>query len=156
MGVLAGTPVSAQTGSVPPDSPPRSLGANEASVLDGVQFAGLRHISSAAVAAQLSLHEGEEFNAEKLRRDIHALGRLGWFESIQVEKIAPAGPDSGVLGSHQRVALLFHFEEQPILSRVEYSGSRLLSPKQIDKLLEEKKLTLGLGKPANPAVLQQI
>ena len=154
--VLAGTAVSAQNASSPPDLPPQSLGANEASVLDAVQFAGLRHISSAAVTAQLSLHEGDAFDAAKLRHGIHALGRLGWFESIRVEKIAPSNPDSATLGSPQRIALLFHFEEEPILSRVEYSGSRLLSSKQIDKLLEEKKLTLGLGKPANPAVLQQI
>jgi len=39
---------------------------------------------------------------------------------------------------------------------VEYSGSRLLSQKQIDKMLEDKKLAPGFGKPADPAALQRI
>ncbi|HVH71491.1 MAG TPA: POTRA domain-containing protein, partial [Candidatus Dormibacteraeota bacterium] len=54
------------------------------------------------------------------------------------------------------MTLIFHFEEQPILSRVEYSGSPLLSQSQIQKLLEEKKLTPDLGKPADPAALERI
>ncbi len=39
---------------------------------------------------------------------------------------------------------------------MEYSGSRLLSQKQIDKMLEDKKLAPGFGKPADPAALQRI
>jgi outer membrane protein assembly factor BamA len=39
---------------------------------------------------------------------------------------------------------------------VEYSGSRLLSQKQIEKMLEEKKLVPPLGKPADPAALHRI
>ncbi|MGB2899210.1 MAG: POTRA domain-containing protein [Candidatus Acidiferrum sp.] len=44
----------------------------------------------------------------------------------------------------------------PFLSNVKYSGSRLLSQRQIEKLLDEKKLAPGLGKPADPAALQRI
>lgn len=54
------------------------------------------------------------------------------------------------------LTLVFHFREEPVLSSVEYSGSRLVSKSQIEKLLEEKKLTPGLGKPADPAALHQI
>jgi outer membrane protein assembly complex protein YaeT len=54
------------------------------------------------------------------------------------------------------VAIVFHLEEVPFLASVEYSGSRLLSQKQIEKLLEAKKLTPGLGGPADPSVLQRI
>src|SRR5207249_10694004 len=56
----------------------------------------------------------------------------------------------------ERVALLFHCDEEPFLSRVEYAGSRVLSQKQIDKLLEENKLAPGLGKPADPAALHRM
>jgi len=39
---------------------------------------------------------------------------------------------------------------------VEYSGSRLLSTTQIERLLEQKKLKPALGEPADPAKLQRI
>jgi outer membrane protein assembly factor BamA len=51
---------------------------------------------------------------------------------------------------------LFRVRELPFLSKAEYSGSRLLSSRQIEKLLEEKKLAPPLGKPADPVVLHRI
>jgi len=56
----------------------------------------------------------------------------------------------------KRVTLIFHLREFPVLSKLEYSSSRLLSPNQIEKILEERKLTPQLGKPADPAALQRI
>src|SRR5260370_18158146 len=56
----------------------------------------------------------------------------------------------------RNLALIFHLEERPFLSKVEYSGSRLLAEKQIEKRLEEKKPAPGLGKPADPAALHRI
>jgi outer membrane protein insertion porin family len=44
----------------------------------------------------------------------------------------------------------------PFLSSTKYSGSRLLSQKQIEKVLDEKKLALALGRPVDPATLQRI
>src|SRR5207245_4684652 len=54
------------------------------------------------------------------------------------------------------VTLIFQVSESPFLSKAAYSGSRLLSQKQIEKLLQDKKLAPGLGKPADPAALQRI
>jgi outer membrane protein assembly complex protein YaeT len=147
---------SAQTVGREPVTSPNRRKAEQSPVIDSIEFAGLRHISSAAVTAQLSLHSGDRFDAEKLRQDLHTLGRLGWFSSIRVEELSQAEPESQASLSGQIMALLFHFEEEPILSHVEYSGSRLLSTSQIEKLLEEKKLPLGLGKPANSTVLQRV
>jgi outer membrane protein assembly complex protein YaeT len=133
-----------------------SLSAKESPTLETVQFMGLRHISSAAVLAQISLRAGDRFDAAKLQHDVRTLGSLGWFASIRVEEVPEATPRSGGSQRPRHVTLLFHFEEQPILSGVEYGGSRLLSTKQIEKLLEGKKLAPGLGKPADPAALQRI
>jgi outer membrane protein insertion porin family len=44
----------------------------------------------------------------------------------------------------------------PFLSNVKYSGSRLLSQRQIERLVDQKKLAPGLGKPADPTALQRI
>ncbi len=125
-------------------------------ILDEVRFTGLRRIAPAAVAAQLKSRQGEPFDATKIDKDLRALATLGWFESIQVEEGTPTLAPPQTLENRKHVALIFHLEERPFLTKVAYSGSRLLSKKQIDKMLEDKKLAPGLGKPADPAVLQRI
>ncbi len=150
--LLAG-PAPAQITPRTPTTSAKTHIAGEPPTLDSIELIGLRHVSSAAVTAQLSLHPGDPFDASKLHHDLRALGRLGWFSSIRVEETSRT-PQTFSLQEH--IALIFYFEEEPILSRVEYCGSRLLSPSQIDKLLEEKKLTPGMGKPADPVSLHRI
>jgi outer membrane protein assembly complex protein YaeT len=133
-----------------------TLNAKETPVLDRIELTGLRRISPAAVTAQLSLHPGDRFDPAKLQHDLRTLARLGWFTSIRVEAISQTPFDPQYVEEQERLALVFCFKEEPILSRVAYSGSRLLSTKPIEKLLEEKKLTPGVGKPADAAALQRI
>jgi len=128
----------------------------EAPILDAVCFTGLRRIAPAAVGAQLRSREGEPFDAARIDKDLRALARLGWFESIQVEEVSSTFPLRPASENQKHIALIFHLEERPFLSKVEYSGSRLLSQKQIEKMLEDKKLAPRLGKPADPAALQLI
>ena len=150
----AATPVLAQTGSRPPknffktnpDSP----------VVDSLKFLGLHHIFAPAVATQLSLRPGDRYDPAKLRLDLHTLGRLGWFSSIRVEEESKTRPNAQESSGPKRIVLVFYLSEEPILSRVEYSGSRLLSTNQIEKLLEEKKLSPGLGKPSDSVALHSI
>jgi outer membrane protein assembly complex protein YaeT len=128
----------------------------EVPILDEVRFTGLRRIAPAAVAAQLKSREGQPFDAARIDKDLRALARLGWFESIQVEEVSPTLPPPPAFENQRHIALIFHLEERPFLSKVEYSGSRLLSQKQIEKMLKDKKITLDFGKPADPATLQRI
>ena len=128
----------------------------EAPVVDSFEFLGLRHLSSAAVKAQLSLRPGDRFDAAKLEHDLRTLARLGWFSSIRVEEVSETPSNRPESSEQRRIVLAFYLSEEPILSRVEYSGSRLLSTNQVEKLLEEKKLSPGLGKPADPTALWSI
>src|SRR5205823_9114551 len=105
----------------------------ESPIIDAIEFTGLRLISAAAVARQVSWHPGDRFDTARLRQDLHALGRLRWFLSIRVEKQSRPELTSGVSAQRQRIALIFQLEEEPILSGVEYSGSRLLTRSQIDR-----------------------
>lgn len=132
------------------------LHAHEAPILDELRFTGLRRIAPAAVAAQIASHPGDRFDSAMIDKDFRALARLGWFESIEVEAVFSAAPFPFTPDHPKRATLIFHLREFPVLSNLEYSGSRLLSPKQIEKILEEKKLTPQLGKPADPAALQRI
>ncbi len=153
--LLAATPVVSQIYSLPANQLTES-GAMEAPMLDEIGFTGLRHIAPAAVVAQLSSHTGDRFDPTRLERDIRALARLGWFESIQVEATSSTASFPQLPGNSKNVTLIFHLTELPFLSKVEYSGSRQFSQKQIEKMLEDKKLAPSLGKPADPAALHRI
>jgi outer membrane protein assembly complex protein YaeT len=120
-----------------------------------ISFIGLRHISPAAVEAQISSRAGAPLDARQVESDVRTLARLGWFATIRVEAHASDTSPLPSLGERERIAIIFHLEELPFLSNVKYSGSQLLSQKQIDKLLDEKKLAPTLGKPADPAALQR-
>jgi len=127
-----------------------------APVVEELRFTGLRHIAPGAVAAQLSLRVGEPADPARIEKDVRALARLGWFESVQVEAQPSTTYPLPSSEAPERVAIVFHLKEFPFLSRVDFSGSRLLPPKQIEKLLKDKKLAPRLGEPANPLVLQRI
>ncbi len=154
--LLSATPVLPQIYGLPAEPSAEPPKARETPILDELRFTGLRRIASAAVAAQIASHSGEQFDPGKIERDVRRLARIGWFESIQVEEAPSTAPFPQLPEDSKRVTLIFHVQELPFLSRVEYSGSRLLSQKQIEKMLEQKKLAPGLGKPADPATLQRI
>jgi len=104
---------------------------------------------------QIASRVGEAFDASKANRDVQALARMGWFETVRAE-IEPAQDAAGnSTSTSQHLRLTFCVPEQPFLTKVEYSGSALLPATQIEKLLAEKKLTLKLGEPANPLVLDR-
>ncbi len=149
-------PVLAQVHGPPEQILADPVKAPQAAVLDEIHFAGLRRIAPEAVTAQIATHPGDRFDPARVAKDVRALARLGWFESIRVEATPSAESSSQLPEDSKYVTLIFHLSEFPFLSKAEYSGSRLLSQKQIDKLLEEKKLAPGLGKPADPAALQRI
>src|SRR5713101_9160070 len=154
--LLMPAPVWPQIHGLPAETPFGLLITKEAPIVKELRFSGLHRIAPAAVAAQIASHSGDRFDLSRIEKDVRALARLGWFESIQVEARPSAKPFPQLLETSKRVTLVFHVVELPFLSKVEYSGSRLLSQKQIEKLLEDKKLAPGLGKPADPAALQRI
>jgi len=133
-----------------------ALPEGSAPVIDEVVFVGLRHIASGAVQAQISSRAGARLAPKRIESDVQVLGRLGWFGDIVAETQPVTYSTS--LGDHstRRVRLVFHVEELPNLTKVEYTGSRLLSRTQIEKILKEKELTPRLGEPADAARLVRI
>ena len=121
-----------------------------------ISFTGLRHISPKAVEVQIFSRAGSPLDARSVETDVRTLARLGWFESIRVEARSSNEPSLQSSDKSERIALIFYLKEVPFLSNVKYSGSRLISQRQIEKLLDEKKLAPVLGKPADPAALQRI
>jgi outer membrane protein insertion porin family len=154
--LVSDEPVLSQIYSLPTSRAAESVKAKEAPVVDDLHFTGLRRIAPAAVAGQIRSHPGDPFDPAILDGDIRALARLGWFESIQVETTSSTAPFPQLSDYPKHLALIFLLKELPFLSKVEYPGSRLLSQKQIEKMLEDKKLAPPLGKPADPAALHRI
>jgi len=157
-GLVVAAPAHAcpQTQKAPGGPLPGAIEKHETPTIEELRFTGLRRIAPAAVAAQVSSRPGERFDRGQIEGDVRTLARLGWFESIQVEEAPCAAPFPRLPEDSQCMTLIFHLHEFPFLSKVEYSGSRLLSRKQIEKMLGDRKLTPGLGKPADPAALQRI
>lgn len=122
-------------------------------VIHDVAFAGLRHISTAAVQAQISSHAGELLELQTIRSDVKTLGRLGWFDLVQVEELPFS--DSSEPQKIRPVHIVFRVHEQSDLVHVQYTGSRLLSSKQIAKLLAEQHLTPKFGAPADKVSLHR-
>jgi outer membrane protein assembly complex protein YaeT len=125
-------------------------------IVDSLTFTGLRHISPRALQAKISLHVGETLDSAKVESDVRMLGKLGWFESVQVRMQVVNGTNVSTNRQPERLQLVFELQELPFLPRAEYSGSRLLPPKQIEKLLADKKLAPRLREPADPLALQRI
>jgi len=128
-----------------------------APLVDEIVFLGLHRIASAAVQAQISSRRGESLDPRRVEADVRSLARLGWFGEISVETQSLKIPPSPSLeAAAAGVRLVFRLEEMPYLTGLEYTGSRLLSHAQIEKLLSENHLTARLGEPVNPANLKKI
>lgn len=154
--LAAATPASSQIDSGSAQTARGLLAAKDIPIVDELRFAGLQRIAPAAVSAQISSHPGDYLNSARIDKDVRTLARLGWFESIRVDAEPSTSLTSALTDGPRYIALIFHLEERPFLSKVEYSGSRLLSAKQIERLLEEKKVPPSLGKPTDPASLRRI
>jgi outer membrane protein assembly factor BamA len=144
----------------PPGNQPEALalvGAVEAArgaIVDEITFTGLRRISPEALKSQMLARAGSELDAANVERDVRALARTGWFATVRAE-IQERNPAGNSANSKQCLRLTFYVPELPFLTKVEYTGSWLLSRAQIEKLLAEKKLTPRLGEPENPMKLDQ-
>jgi outer membrane protein assembly complex protein YaeT len=142
------------------ESPPRAgatlaatVEAGPGAMVDEIKFTGLRRISPKALANQIASRSGEPLDAAKIEKDVRTLGRTEWFETVRAE-VQPSASSAGKAGdTSERLNLIFYVPEMPFLTKVEYSGSGLLSPVQIEKLLKEKKLEPKLGSPENPVEL---
>jgi outer membrane protein insertion porin family len=131
-------------------------GGSDAPIIDEIAFTGLRRIALQTVKAHIASRAGERFDNSRIEADVRALARLGWFETIRVEAVDVKDTAETDRDGPHRVRLSFYLEEHPFLTKVECSGSRLLSRQQIDKLLADKKLTPRLGEPEDPVILHQI
>jgi len=133
-----------------------SYGLPPDAVVDEIKFIGLHHIATQAAKAPLSFHSGEKFDSARIAANVRALNRLGWFEDVFVTAEKTDRDFETAVGNPPHIRLEFHVMEYPFLTGVAFSGSNILSQRQIEKLLEDKKLSLPAGALANPAKLHRV
>jgi len=125
-------------------------------VIDEIRFVGLHRIPADTARSRLPFQSGEKFDSARIAAALRALNRLGWFEDVFVNAEESRDHPEVAVGGPPRFRLEFHVKEYPSLAGVEYGGSKILSPQQIRKLLEDKKLSPQIGSAANPANLHRV
>ena len=128
-------------------------------IIEDISFTGLRRIAPQAVFAQMATRTGEPLDLRRLADDVASPGTAGMVcghsnrgagrKRIHHFRLGHLARIPGWCGSSSTS------KNVPILSGVDYGGSRLLSKKQIEKLLADKKAVAELGHPENPMTLWQ-
>jgi outer membrane protein insertion porin family len=133
-----------------------SYGLPPNAVVDEIKFIGLHRIAPEAAKSKLSFHPGENFDSARIAADVRALNRLGCFEDVFVQVVEPDRGSETPAEDPPHFQLEFHVQEYPLLTGVAFSGSKILSQHQIEKLLEDKRLSPQVGTPANPVTLHRV
>ena len=117
----APSPSAAPTG-VPPAAP--SIGPQmQGRPIERVQFRGNRKVEDDAIRVQLLSKPGALFDAAKMREDIRAMWKMGFFADVNVE--AEIGASGGLI-------LTFAVKEKPSIRKVLVAGnSELLFHKRL-------------------------
>jgi outer membrane protein assembly complex protein YaeT len=127
-----------------------------AAIIGEIKFVGLHRVPLGALLARLSSRSGETYNPAKIDADLHSLTQFGWFEDVSVQAQESEGRSETSPEAPARCDLEFHMTEYPLLTGVEYTGSKILSQREIEKLLKDNALSPSVGALANPVKLRSV
>jgi outer membrane protein insertion porin family len=95
--------------------------------IERVQFRGNRKVEDDAIRVQLLLKPGTLFDAAKLREDIRAMWKMGFFADVSVE--AEIGASGGL-------TLTFAVKEKPSIRKVLVAGNQELELSKINEVID--------------------
>jgi len=95
--------------------------------IEKVQFRGNRKVEDDAIRVQLLSKPGTLFDAAKLREDIRAMWKMGFFADVNVE--AEIGTSGGVM-------LTFAVKEKPSIRKVLVAGNQELGLDKINEVID--------------------
>ncbi|MBA3396988.1 MAG: outer membrane protein assembly factor BamA [Deltaproteobacteria bacterium] len=135
---LLATPVAAQPAPAPAPAPDANDPANQSPqgtaalqlqgrAIERVQFRGNRKVEDDAIRVQLLSKEGTLLDATKLREDLRAMWKMGFFADIDVE--AEVRPTGGV-------TLTFAVKEKPAIRKVLVAGQSELGLDKINEVID--------------------
>lgn len=108
-------------------APPPAPAAQGPVKIEKIVLDGNDRLTQDAFLALTSLRPGEVFSAERLRQEYNKIWASGLLEDLSVE----------VTDGKEGKVVTFHIKERPIISSVEYTGSKSLTAStNLDKLKE--------------------
>jgi outer membrane protein insertion porin family len=116
--------------SQPPAQPaaPSSTGPTmQGRPIERVQFRGNRKVEDDAIRVQLLSKPGSVFDGAKLREDIRAMWKMGFFADVNVE--AEVNPSGGM-------TLTFAVKEKPSIRKVLVAGHQELNLEKINEVID--------------------
>src|SRR5882672_3388963 len=129
--------------SPPPAPAPTGVDDTEALKMQGrpierVQFRGNRKVEDDAIRVQLLSKPGTLFDAAKLREDIRAMWKMGFFADVNVE--AEVGTAGGL-------TLTFAVKEKPSIRKVLVAGNHELGLDKVNEVIDlELDTIVDIGK----------
>ncbi|HEU4728936.1 MAG TPA: outer membrane protein assembly factor BamA, partial [Kofleriaceae bacterium] len=133
-------PPAAPAAPTPPANPaPRATGPEmQGRPIERVQFRGNRKVEDDAIRVQLLSKPGTLYDASKVREDIRAMWKMGFFADVNVE--AEVGP-TGAL------TLTFAVKEKPSIRKVLVAGNQELGLDKINEVIDlELDTIVDIGK----------
>ncbi|HZJ63361.1 MAG TPA: outer membrane protein assembly factor BamA [Kofleriaceae bacterium] len=119
----APSPTPAPTPAPPPGIAPEMQGRP----VERVQFRGNRKVEDDAIRVQLLSKPGTLYDATKLREDIRAMWKMGFFADVSVE--AEVNPSGGL-------TLTFAVKEKPSIRKVLVAGNQELGLEKINEVID--------------------
>jgi outer membrane protein insertion porin family len=122
-------PAAAQpSSSATPPAPGGALSpAMQGRPIEGVQFRGNRKVEDDAIRVQLLSKPGTLFDAAKLREDIRAMWKMGFFADVNVEA------EISVSGG---MRLTFAVKEKPSIRKVLVAGNQELELSKVNEVID--------------------
>ncbi|HUS68203.1 MAG TPA: outer membrane protein assembly factor BamA [Kofleriaceae bacterium] len=99
--------------------------------VEQVQFKGNRKVEDDAIRANLLTRVGGVLELDKIREDVRAMWKLGFFEDVTVEAVR-ASSGSGVI-------VIFGVKEKPSVRKILVSGNDELELEKINEVLDLKR-----------------
>ena len=98
-----------------------------------VRFRGNRKAEDDAIRAVIGTTTGDKLSSDRVRDDLRAIWRMGYFEDVQIEAEEVAGG---------KVGLTFVVREKPSIRKIYVSGNKELGVDKINEVLDLKKGTI--------------
>ncbi|PYQ14278.1 MAG: outer membrane protein assembly factor BamA [Acidobacteria bacterium] len=115
-----------------------SVGA-QSETIERVVVDGNVRISTSALMSQLTIKEGNPYDEEALRKEYQRLWDLNLFDNITLE----------VRQGEKGKIVLWHVQDRPLISDVEYKNIKAFTATQIDEKLQEQKADIRRGSPVD-------
>ena len=117
---------------------PWSWSRAEPRKIERIILQGLSRMDEQAFRYLFEIREGDDYDAERVRRQFRLLWDKRLFEDITIE--SETGPEGGVV-------LVIKVRERPVLASVTFEENKVLTKTQIEDHFKERKVELKPGQP---------